>query len=68
MSVFESLRARNAVNHEGPYCVWMECYIENVNEEWGIYWPDGTKAQNKTFKTKGWATRTLNWLIDRNMK
>lgn len=42
--------------------MWSQCYIEQVNGLWGIYWPECTLAWNQKFKTKGWATRTLNWL------
>lgn len=39
-----------------------QCYIEYVNGRWGIYWPDNERAWPWTFKTRGWATRTLKWL------
>lgn len=42
--------------------MWNSCYIESVNDKWGIYYPDCTLAFNKTFKTRAWATRTLNYL------
>lgn len=43
--------------------MWHQCYIECVNGSWGIYWPDCTVAYPQKFGTKGWATRTLNYLI-----
>jgi hypothetical protein len=42
--------------------VWIHCYIEGDAMGWGIYYPDCTQAYHRLFKTKGWATRTLNIL------
>lgn len=48
--------------------MWKQCYIEEVNGMWAIYWPDCTLAWNQRFKSRGWATRTLNWLINKEDK
>ena len=61
MTIFDGLKA-TTIERNYPCSVWSECYIECVNGKWGIYWPDCTKAWEQTFKTQGWATRTLNWL------
>lgn len=37
-------------------------HIECINNLWYICNPDTTIAWNQGFKTRGWATRTLNWL------
>ena len=42
--------------------MWNSCYVECVNDKWGIYYPDCTLAWRQTYKTKAWATRTLNYL------
>jgi len=43
--------------------MWNTCHIECVNDLWGIYYPDNSLAWQQKFKTRGWATRTLNWLV-----
>lgn len=48
--------------------MWSHCHVERVNGSWAIYWPDNTIAWNQKYKTKGWATRTLNWLINKETK
>jgi hypothetical protein len=43
--------------------MYKTCYIEQAsNGLWHIMWPDCTRAWPDGYKTKGWATRTLNWL------
>jgi hypothetical protein len=42
---------------------WSYCYIEQASSgKWYIMWPDCTRACDQGFKTRGWATRTLNEL------
>lgn len=41
---------------------YNQCHIECINGKWGIYWPDNTSAWSVKYKSRGWATRTLNWL------
>lgn len=48
--------------------MWSQCHVERVNGSWAIYWPDNTIAWNQKYKTRGWATRTLNWLINKETK
>jgi len=43
--------------------MYNQCYIEQQsNNLWYICWPDCTKAWDQGYKTRAWATRTLNWL------
>lgn len=42
--------------------MWNQCHIEYTNGKWVIYYPDCTLAWNQQYKTKSWATRTLNLL------
>ena len=42
---------------------YNQCHIECIDGNWGIYWPDNTLAWNDKYKSRAWATRTLNWLI-----
>ncbi len=46
--------------------MWNSCHVECVNALWGIYYLDSTLAWDQKFKTKAWATRTLNWLQVKN--
>ena len=41
--------------------MYNQCHIENINGSWYILWPDSTKAWPHGYKTRGWATRILNW-------
>lgn len=43
---------------------WHQCHIEQSynNNHWYICWPDGSRAWDQGYKTRGWAKRTLNWL------
>ena len=42
--------------------MYKQCHIEEQNGLWYIMWPDCTRAWSQGYKTRGWASRTLNWL------
>lgn len=44
--------------------MWHQCHIElnTKDNRWYILYPDGSDAWGDSYKTRGWATRTLNWL------
>jgi hypothetical protein len=43
--------------------MYQSCYVEkNENGLWYICWPDCTRAWSQGYKTRSWATRTLNFL------
>jgi hypothetical protein len=46
--------------------MYRYCHIEQMGDGlWYIMYPDNTKAWRSGYKTHGWATRTLNWLLER---
>lgn len=47
--------------------IYRQCYVEqHENGLWYVMYPDCTRAFHNGYKTKGWATRTLNWLNERS--
>lgn len=44
--------------------LYGQCYIDQYNGLWWVRFPDGSKAWDTGYKSRGWAQRTLRQLLE----
>jgi hypothetical protein len=48
--------------------VYIQCYVEKINDLWYIMYPDCTKADYHGYRNRGSAQRMLNYFIKEEKK